>query len=219
MSKPKPAKVRPGEMNKQHEPVACAQLSHDTMHIDDMLSTMCTVCACMFDRALLFPAASSQHKFLLAKVLETQLVKRQIWKVSWCRPQPCVIAISHLAENANSIGVVLQLLQQYSAARRWFQLACDGSFVGSVANAYAALNLHTIDLLDQSMSGSATPEQLESATPTEHAGASDGLSSADALLVMTTNSVLARACAVLRCLEGAAAGAAGADWRAQRSRM
>jgi hypothetical protein len=206
-------------MNKEHEPVACPQLSHDTMHIDDLLSTMCTASAHMFDRALLFPAASSQHKFLLAKVLEAHLVKRQIWKVSWYRLEPCAIWISHMAENANSIGVVLQLLQQYSAARRWFQLACDGSLDGSIANVYAALNLETIDRLDESLSGSATPEQVHSATPSEDAGASDGLSSADALLVMTTDNVLARACAVLRCFEGAAAGAASADWRAQRSRL
>ncbi len=99
------------------EPVACSQLAHDAMHIDQLLTALCTASAHMFDRALLFPAASSQYKFLLAKVLEAQLVKRQIWKVS-VELEPSVLTISHLAENANSIGVVLQLMQQYSMARK-----------------------------------------------------------------------------------------------------
>jgi len=197
-------------------PVACAQLSHDMMHIDQLLTSLCTASTHMFDRALLFPAASSQYKFLLAKVLEAQLVKRQIWKVS-VELEPSVLTVSHLAENANSIGVVLQLMLQYSMARKWFQLACDESFVGSIACAYAELNIATIDRLDENLSGSATPEHVESETPTEEAGASDGLSSADALLVVTTDDVLARACGVLRCLQGA--GVAGTAPAAQRCRM
>jgi hypothetical protein len=186
------------------------------MHIDQLLNALCTASAHMFDRALLFPAASSQYKFLLAKVLEAQLVKRQIWKVS-VELEPSVLTISHLAENANSIGVVLQLMQQYSMARKWFQLACDESFVGSIACAYAELNIATIDRLDENLSGSATPEHVEIETPIEEAGASDGLSTADALLVVTTDDVLARACGVLRCLQGARASSTAPV--AQRCRM
>jgi hypothetical protein len=143
MSKSKPAKVRPDEMVTPRAPVACAQLSHDMMHIDQLLTSLCTASAHIFDRALLFPPASSQYKFLLAKVLEAQLVNRQIWKVS-VELEPSVLTISHLAENANSIGVVLQLMQQYSMARKWFQLACDESFVGSIACAYAELNINFV---------------------------------------------------------------------------
>ena len=176
------------------------------MRIDQLLTTMDLASARMFDRALVFPASSSQYKFLLAKVLEAQLVKRHIWKLS-CVLQPCVLAITELAENANSIGVALQLLQQYSVARRWFQMACDESYEGSIANAYAALNLATIDKIDENVSGSTTPEHVECATPAEEAGAADALSTADALLVLATDDVLARACAVLRCLESAAGAA------------
>lgn len=191
-------------MELANPPVLCGQVLRDLANVTELLQELNAASAHLFDEALRMQHSHSQYNFLLATVLEAQLLKRNIFHALFAR-SACVTVKTDLAENANSIGVVLQLLRHYSFARKWFELARDSAFVGSLAEAYALLNLATIDQLDDSASRSSTPVHADTEggdAPGGDAPGGDALSAQDMFFAITTNEVLERARQVLRCLDG-----------------
>jgi hypothetical protein len=203
-----------------------ALLDHDVENISELMVTLNAQASHMFQRAVQLPGLGAQQKFMLSKVLEARLVQRQIWKAAKAAaPSMNTQSLVHtarenLAQTANSIGVVLQLLQQHSFAKRWFQAAFDEAPREGIVHWYASMNLTAVRNMEASLSGSATPEHVEGAAEASgaaeagaagagaaEAGAADGLGGLDASLVLSTDAVLTRVVAVLEALHGEAVSA------------
>jgi len=193
------------DMDRADIPVVCKQVLRDLANVTELVQELNAASAHLFDEALRLQHSHSQYNFLLATVLEAQLLKRNIFRALFAS-SACVTVKTDLAENANTIGVLLQLLRHYSYARRWFELARDSAFEGSIAEAYALLNLDTIEQLDESASRSSTPVHADTDSGGD-APAGAALSAEDMLFAITTNEVLERARQVLHCLNGQPTGA------------